>query len=408
MPAQTSSQSAPKPSAESQRDDSLAAAARELARKVASSGGAAIQGKLSVAPSPVNLSSVPSFEFQKACNVFRDEIEQQTNASYAGGSQEIEPASVSITLADNLRGFLWIAQVTQGLARQTFFVPVPGEIVAQANQLGPSVILQKEFLLSEPDRILDVDLLFTQQGASPQLLVLQPERIVLFAQQNGAWHLQSQTPIGHSSPWPRDLRGRLQPGTDGEEAVLPGVTCTVSTSNALSVSCKSAGTGWLFSLGFPRAFTFLPTAVASGNTFTFPVLGSQQFYSLAVIAPPASSGASVPLIATSPDGRAILSDGSATPVASFPNWGSDVAALYSPSRALWPLLTTHTGDWTVPDSIQAFDIIDGQAAPVSSELSFDGPITALWSESENTALAVSRNVKTGMYEAYFIRAVYSQ
>src|SRR5579859_2083 len=406
--AQPSPQAAPKLVAESHRDDPLAAAARELARKVAVSVGAAIQGKLTIAPNFVNLSSLPSFEFQKACGAFQSEIEQQTKAFHAASSQEIPPASVSVTLAENLRDFLWIAQLTQGQSQQTFFVSVPREMVIQTGQPSPSVTLEKEFLLSQPEPILDADFLPASPGSPQSLLVLQPSRVALFAQQNGAWRLQSAAPIAHTTPWPRDVRGRLQQGAAGEEAVLPGVICNITVSSALSASCKPGNAGWLFSAGFLRAFSLLPTAAANGNTFSFPALGSQQFSSLAVIAPPVSSGASAPVIATTPNGRALLFEGSSTPVASFPGWGSEVAALYSTTRAPWPLLVTHAGDWTAPDSVRAFNIIDRQAVAISGEINFDGPITALWSEDENTVLAVSRNIKTGMYEAYLIRAVYNQ
>ena len=383
----------------------MASAARELARKVVASVGAAIQGKLTIAPNFVNLSSLSSFEFQKACGAFHDEIEQQTQAFHAASSQEIVAASVSVTLAEDLHGFLWVGQVSQSQSQQTFFVSVPREMVIQP---GPSVTLQKEFLLSQSEPILDADFLPAPPGSAQSLLVLQPIRVALFAQQNGAWRLQSQAPIAHAAPWPRDVRGRLQQGAGGEEAVLPGVICNISVSSALSASCKSGNAGWLFSTGFLRAFTLLPTAAANGNTFTFPALGVQEFSSLAVIAPPVSSGASAPVIATTPNGRALLFEGSSTPVASFPGWGSDVAALYSADRARWPLLVTRGGDWTAPDSVRAFNIIDRQAVAISGEVNFDGPITALWSEGENTVLAVSRNIKTGMYEAYLIRAVYNQ
>jgi len=386
----------------------LAAAARELARKVAVSVGAAIQGNLTIAPDFVNLSSLSSFEFQKACGAFRDEIEQQTKAFHAANSQEVAAASVNITLAEDLHGFLWVAQVTQGQSQQTVFVSVAREMVIQTSQPTPSVTLQKKFLLSQPEPILDASFQAVPPGSAPSLLVLQPSRVALFAQQNGAWQLQSEAPIARAASWPRDIRGRLQQGADGEEAVLPSITCNITVSSSLSAFCKPGNAGWLFSPDFLRAFTPLPTAAPNGNTFTFPALGSQEFSSLAVIAPPASSGASAPVIATTPDGRALLFEGSSTPVASFPGWGSDVAALYSTSRAGWPLLVTRAGDWTTPDSIQAFDIIDRQAVAISGEINFDGPITALWSEDENTVLAVSRNIKTGMYEAYFIRAVYNQ
>lgn len=386
----------------------MASGARELARKVSASVGAAIQGKLTVAPNFVNLSSLSAFEFQKACGAFHDEIEQQTKAFRAASSQEIEPASINVSLAENLRDFLWIAQVTQGQSQQIFFVSVARELVAQENQPSPSVTLQKRFLLSQSEPILDADFLPASPSAAPSLLILQPNRIALFAQQNGAWRLQSEAPIAHAAPWPRDVRGRLQQGADEEQAVLPGVICNIAMSSALSASCNPGNAGWLFPAGFLSAFTLLPTAAANGNTFTFPALGSQEFSSLAVIAPPASSGAPVPVIATTPDGRALLFEGPSTPVTSFNNWGSDVAALYSAKHTPWPLLATRAGDWTAPDSIQAFDIIDRQPVAISGEVNFDGPITALWSEDENTVLAVSRNLKTGMYEAFFIRAVYNQ
>lgn len=420
VPAQSSSQSStqllaqPSPQAtsklvaESQRDDPLASAARELARKVVASVGAAIQGKLTVATNFVNLSSLSSFEFQKACVAFHDEIEQQTQAVHAASSQEIVAASVSVTLAEDLHGFLWVGQISQSQSQQTFFVSVPREMAIQTGQPSPSVTLQKEFLLSQPEPILDADFLPASPGSAQSLLVLQPSRVALFAQQNGMWRLQSETPIAHATSWPRDVRGRLQQGAGGEEAVLPGVICNITVSSALSASCNPGNAGWLFSAGFLRAFTLLPTAAANGNTFTFPALGSQEFSSLAVIAPPVSSGASAPVLATMPDGRALLFEGSSAPITSFPGWGSDVAALYSTTRALWPLLVTRGGDWTAPDSVRAFNIIDRQAVAISGEVNFDGPITALWSEDENTVLAVSRNLKTGMYEAYLIRAVYNQ
>lgn len=387
----------------------MASAARELARKIVASVGAAIQGKLTVATNFVNLSSLSSFEFQKACVAFHDEIEQQTQAVHAESSQEIVAASVSVTLAEDLHGFLWVGQISQSQSQQTFFVSVPREMVIQTGQPSPSVTLQKEFLLSQPEPILDADFLPASPGSAQSLLVLQPSRVALFAQQNGVWRLQSEAPIAHATSWPRDVRGRLQQGAGGEEAVLPGVICNITVSSALSASCNPGNAGWLFSAGFLRAFTLLPTAAANGNTFTFPALGAQEeFSSLAVIAPPVSSGASAPVLATTPNGRALLFEGSSAPVTSFPGWGSDVAALYSTTRALWPLLVTRGGDWTAPDSIQAFDIIDRQAVAISGEVNFDGPITALWSEDENTVLAVSRNLKTGMYETYLIRAVYNQ
>lgn len=383
----------------------MSAAARELARKVAASVDAGILDKLA-APNFVNLSSISPFEFQKASSAFRDEIGQAAKVSGGGSAQEVEAASLNLTLTENLNGFLWIAQVTQGRSQQTFFVTVARELLVQARQPSPSVTLQKEFLLSESEPILDAALLFASPGAAPNLLVLQPDRVALFAQENGAWKFQSESPIAHTGAWPRDIRGRLQQGVNGEDAVLPGVLCMISAGSALSASCKPGKTQWSLSTELPSIQPSVATT--TGNTFTVPPLGSQEFYSLAAIVTPVSSGTSTPVIITTPDGRALLFEDSSSPITSFHDWGSDIATLRSTGHSQWPLLVTRPGDWTAPDSVQAFDIIDYQAVAIGGDINFDGPITALWSEEENTVLAVSRNLKTGMYEAYFIRAVYNQ
>jgi len=376
------------------------AAARELARKVAGSVGAAIQGKLTIAPNFVNLSSLSSFEFQKACDAFHDEIEQRTQAFRAANSQTTEPASVSITLAEDLHGFLWIAQVVQGQSQRTFFVSVAHDTVVEPSQPGPSLTLQKEFLLSQPEPILDVDTLPASTGLPARLLVLQAERVALFAKVNGAWQIQAEAPIQHDHTWPRDVRGLLQQ-RETEEAILPGTVCAITTTTTFEVSCRPGDEIWE-PAGSSLFFTLEPRLSPTTGLFTFPP-GTQgeKFESIAAFE---RNG----WIGTLPDGRALLFEGSSTPVASFPGWGDDIAALYSTTRTSWPLLVTRAGDWTTPDSVQAFDIVNRQAVGISGEIDFDGPITALWSEDENTVLAVSRNLKTGMYEAYFIHAVYNQ
>ena len=65
------------------------------------------------------------------------------------------------------------------------------------------------------------------------------------------------------------------------------------------------------------------------------------------------------------------------PVAVFPNWGSEIASVYSGCGSGWQLLVTGKADWTKPDEIQAIDIQDRRAQPVSDPMEFPGPIVAL-------------------------------
>lgn len=406
--AQPPSQASLQPSSRPPAEGPLASAARDLARKVAASLVADFKGKLLIDPAPANLSSASSFDFQQGCVAFSAELASDGMTILSANSQQTS-ATVHLTLSSNFQGFLWVADVIQGASHMTFFSSVVPFAAAAAPPAAPQLTLQRQFLLSLPDPILDAELLPpSSAGAPPSLLVLQPERVALFAQANGSWQMQSEAPIQHFRPWPRDLRGILVLSGDSAEALFPGIACDITFTTGVASNCRLGNPGWLLSLGFPGAFNLLPTMMFEGNTFTFAPLGQQVFDSLAVLAPPPTSGGPAPIIGTTPDSRALLFEGSATPATSFSGWGSDIAALWSPTRQHWPILVTRDGDWTQPDTIQAFDIVENQAVPVSAPIDFDGPITVLWSEGENEALAVSRNLQTGLYEAYLLRATYAQ
>ncbi|HEV2299598.1 MAG TPA: hypothetical protein VGR72_13915 [Candidatus Acidoferrales bacterium] len=388
----------------------LPSAARDLARKVAASLGADLKGKLLVDSASANLSSASSFDFQQGCASFSAELASEGMTMQPPNSQS-PAATVHLTLSSSFQGLFWVADVTQAASHRIFFSSVVSSTVSTAPLATPQLTLQKTFLLSSPDPILDAEILPASTQRTPaNLLVLQPESITLFTQVNGAWPKQSDGEIDLGRPQPRDLRGRLQQGPNGLQAVLPEMTCDIVVQPSLSVSCKPADTLWKISAGFNLYSTVLPQLSPQTNLFTFAPRPEYQFESLTVFEPSLFTSPSdvVPLLATLPDGRALLFEGSATPVASFSGWGSDIAALWSRSRQRWPILVTRDGDWTQPDAIQAFDIVEHQDVPVSAPIDFDGPITALWPAGENEALAVSRNLKTGLYEAYLLRATYAQ
>jgi hypothetical protein len=71
------------------------------------------------------------------------------------------------------------------------------------------------------------------------------------------------------------------------------------------------------------------------------------------------------------------------------------------------ILASGNGDWTLPDSIQAYTLADleGQATASGGPIEFDGPVVALYREGKQSAArAVVRNLKTGNYEAYIVTA----
>src|SRR5690348_2784364 len=408
--SQTPSQAPPQVTTPQAAEGPLASAARDLARKLAASLGADLRGKLTVDPNRANLSLASSFDFQQGCAAFDAEL-ASAGMTLPQASMQQATATVHITLSSSFQGFLWVADVTQVAAHKLFFSSFVPLAASSAPLAAPQLTLQKTFLLSSPDPILDAELLPTPSGAPQDLLVLLPESIALFVQTNGAWKMQSEVPVQHELPFPRDLRGRLQQWPDSLQALLPGLACDIVVQPNLSASCKPGDVPWVVSAGFNKYTTMLPQVSPQTGLFTFAQRPEYQFESLTIFESgwvTSPSGGIVPLIATLPDGRALLFEGSATPVASFTGWGSDIAALWSHTRQRWPILVTRDGDWTQPDAIQAFDIVEHQAIPVSAPVDFDGPITALWPEGENEALAVSRNLKTGLYEAFLLRATYAQ
>jgi hypothetical protein len=106
---------------------------------------------------------------------------------------------------------------------------------------------------------------------------------------------------------------------------------------------------------------------------------------------------------------------------SAPNWGSDIALLFTSNTGLPPqnacanfhVLATSTGDYAAPDLVRAYELggqgienaVGHRVFVASDALEFPGPITALWSDVNQTAVtAITHNLETGGYEAYSITA----
>ena len=87
--------------------------------------------------------------------------------------------------------------------------------------------------------------------------------------------------------------------------------------------------------------------------------------------------------------------------------GSEAATMSQRCGSDYVMLASGTGDWTQPDSIQAYVSSDSQESSAASgdPLQFDGPVVSLQSiGNEGVARAVSLNLKTGSYEAYIVTA----
>ncbi len=316
-------------------------------------------------------------------------------------------ADVRVTLSENLQDDLWVAEIHHGDSQQTAMITVPRARQSAQPNTAPALTLQKQLVWQQTGPMLDFRVApfgAAQPGGVNRLLVLEPERVALYQSIAGGRQFAGAVQIQHAQPWPRDTRGLLV--VDGErfQAFLPGIKCSGTLQPALSASCQQSGEPWPIISEPAKMFAaaFSPRRNYFENQTYGPADWMKQIpatYAWAV-----ESGDTQLWGFTFVDGRALFALGNPPPhLHEISGAGSEMAGLKSDCGSGWQLLGTKTGDWTVGDAIQAYEISVDQAMAVGQPLEFDGPVTALWpSASGQVTNAVVHNLKTGKYEAYGI------
>jgi hypothetical protein len=312
-------------------------------------------------------------------------------------------AEVRVTLSENADGYLWIAEIRSGDSSRVRMVSVPRVPPPPASSTPEPLSVRKAFIFEQEEPILDFALLGPDMFGLTHLLLLEPERISLFKKPGGSWEPERSISISHAKPWPRDVRGRLiTHGDQGFNVYLPGVKCAGALQPELSAECHESQDPWSLNPGignetgahFVADRNFFEGRVALGTDQEISLL---PFYSAAEIpgrAGPAWAFAGV-------DGQVRLIEKNSEPVATWEGWGSSIVSLRSGCGKGWQLLVTRPGDGTEPDAVQAFEVSGRRAAPVSAPVEFPGPVMEMWPSNDGAAAeAISKNLKTGRYEAF--------
>ena len=389
------------------------APARALENKIA--------GKLkpghSVVLSVRNSSSLTPDEVERVRTAIDAELRAQgfrvtANSASPEGQPEKQPekqndTQIRITLAENLNGFLWVAEITVRESREVVMQAVPHGTSEERPASAPAFLLRSQKLLEQEVPILDFALDFALRGPE-RLLVLEPDHVVLRILEDGRWQAKQSAALGVAGTWPRDLRGRLRMSGTSFEVFLAGVRCRGTATETLSAQCSPNQQAWDLDLGDGGK---LQATLAAGKNFFGSktdtdggrIPGFPPFFSAAAIKVNRESIWAL----TGVDGRTRFYDPQKErePVASIDGWGSDMAALKTDCGSSWQILATRVGDWTERDAVQAFEIPEGQPpkqpVAVSQPLEFSGPVMALWPATpDGTAGAVIRNLQTGRYEAH--------
>lgn len=304
---------------------------------------------------------------------------------------------VRVSLSQNSQGWLWVAEVQQGSEMRVTMLPLPGATATNSPPLGPSLTLHKTLLLAQADQILDAAIVST--GTEQRLIVLDALHTTLYSLVAGEWKPAHVYDITHSRAFPRDLRGRIVVGPDQQfNAYLPGVACRSnngSNGSAMTVSCLDNDDPW--PIGTQRAFYNSTRDYFTG--VVVPGFGPKltPFYSAAELV--RSEGTTF-LFADINGQVQLFAGGSHKMLTGARDWGSDIAAVRSGCGSGIQVLASLAG--TPPaDSVHAYEIVGREANVASAPLSFDGPVTAMWTAGDDSsAIVVTQNSQLSRSEAY--------
>jgi hypothetical protein len=255
-------------------------------------------------------------------------------------------SQVEATLSESASEYLLVARVRRVEGDQVAIAVGPLRNTGAGGPGGDTPTLARKTVWEQRRPILDfANLPSDSAGATPLLLLVQPEALTVYAKPGAQWVTAESAPLRHPSSWPRDLRAWID--LNNRKIELSGLECTGDFAKPAAMQCAAASSG----AKFPRELDQLPLATTAAN-------GRES-------------------------GEGLLLD---------LNCGGGRLAL-----------VTGSGDWTEPDSIQAFELKDDVLVASGDPLPFAGPVLSLWPSADlKSARVVARNLRTGMYEASIV------
>lgn len=247
-------------------------------------------------------------------------------------------AALQVTFSESADGYVWIAQILGGDKENLAMVSVPAPNQKASSKEAP-LTLHRKLIWEQDTKILDFGILRDPTAGEPSMLiVLDTDKLSFYSSEDRDWKLSRTVDLQHGRPVQRDVHGRLD--LKASKVELPDAECTGDFQRPETVKCASI------------------TKTADTETPKQPI---------------AIQGRSV-------EDYAVLAG----------TCGDDSLTLAS-----------GTGDWTEPDFIQAYEGRNLSAA--SQQIPILGPVLELWGNDDGkSARVVSRNFKTGVYEASIV------
>lgn len=346
-----------------------------------------------------NLSSIPTDEIPRIRLLLEEDL--KAHGVLASGAESAN--SIRVTLSENTRERLWVAEVIEGNQTQVAMVHVEPEIARQT-QGGTGLTLRKQTVLTTRDQVLAA----LEAGAS--LVAVESEEIVIYAHAAEGWREQKRVDIGQRKPLPRDPRGVMVPSRDGEgfEAFVAGMVCEGSYAHGpitgeWTIHCRESDDPWQLSVppSLQAAATKQSESIEVAPLKAFynstrdyftgvlaPSLGVDlpQFYSAAIVPRAAGAGPLGALLVNGIDGKVQLTEaGVLKQVSGVRDWGSDFAVLNTGCGSGAQVAASGSGE-AATDSLRAYELPAQEATPASAPLAMDGTVMALWTAPDGKSL----------------------
>jgi hypothetical protein len=362
-----------------------------------------------------NLSSIPASDLP----AIRNQLEQALKARgvLAGGTESAN--QIRVTVSENARERLWVAEIEEGNQTQIAMVHVDLTATTMAVSAPERMILRRERIPGVFNRIggvVEDNPIVAAIEVRGQLVVMYPDRISIFAMGPRGWSELNTFVLDKKLA--RDPRGVMvaDVGGNGFSAWAPGAECVGSYSVPMSgadsgwgLRCHTSDDPWpVYQTGDASSAPALKAFFNSSRNFytgvVTPSLGVDlpAFYEAGMI-PRAAGGAA--LLLTGIDGKvSVVENSTMKPVAGTRDWGSDFAVVRSGCGAGTQVIASSSGA-AATDSLRAFEIPALDAVAASSPLNVDGTVTAIWTAADGkSALAVVRNT-ANQYEVDRVTAL---
>ena len=339
-------------------------------------------------------------------------LEQDLKARGVTTSDTETANLLRVTLSENVRERLWVAEIVEGNETRVAMMHVDSG-TATLPQAKSSMALRKESVLVSKAQILAV------LETNGWLAAVEPEETVLYFKSGDEWKESHHFEFQHKRMLARDPRGLLVSAEvnkeGGFEASVGGVKCSghfgiEDPSGQWAAWCQPSDDPWpILIANTPTGSTTIKAFYNSArNYFTgvvTPSLGVDlpPFYTAALL--PRPSGAA--FLFNGIDGKVqLVESGALKPVSGTRDWGSDFAALHSGCGAGTQIIASGSGE-ALSDSLRAYELPAQEAIPASAPLAMEGTVTALWSAPNGKSVfaVVRKTAGPGSADSYEVDRV---